>query len=357
VNNSAVSTSRFGYSGRFDQWILDRVRQKRGSPELPFTLEYRHIYVLPTRFGFWFGVLLAITALGGLNFNNNMTLMLGFVLASIAQVTTLLAYRNLSGLCLVGFRAPPVFAGQTARFRILLKNPEHRFRFAIQTVSDESIDCHDIEPRETREFELGQTTVKRGWEEMIPFRIENRYPLGLFRAWSVFIPKARCLVYPAPSLNPPPLPKIGRGDYGAARPGDGEHFHGLREYQAGDALRNIAWRTSARQQKLYSRVMESPSEEACEFNWYLMKGSDTEEKLSILTAWILRAENRQIPYSLEMPTDGLPADGHDGTQPKVHILGHCDTDRCNGSANHSHAAGAGVDDSFTGDLANRRRAA
>ena len=53
--------------------------------------------------------------------------------------------------------------------------------------------------------------------------------------------------------------------------------------------------------------MESPCEEACELNWYLLRGLRTEEKLSILTAWILRAEYKQIPYSLEMPATALPA--------------------------------------------------
>jgi len=138
LTSATLTTQKYAYGQRFDQWILDRVRQKRGSPELPFTLEYRHIYVMPTRFGFWFGILLALTAIGGLNFNNNMALLLGFVLASIAQMTTLLAYRNISGLSLVGLRAPPVFAGQPARFKVLLKNPEERFRFAIQVKSEEN---------------------------------------------------------------------------------------------------------------------------------------------------------------------------------------------------------------------------
>jgi uncharacterized protein (DUF58 family) len=238
--SAAVLTSdNPAHSRRFDRWILDRVRKRRGSPQLPFTLEYRHIYVMPTRFGFWFGTLLAAMALAGLNFNNNMSLMLAFLLGAIAQLTTLLAYRNLVGMTITGFRAAPVFAGHAARFGIL--------------------------------------------------------------------PEARCLVFPAPSLNPPPLPRVGRGDYGAAQKGEGDHFHGLREYQTGDPLRRVAWRTSARHQKLYSRVMETPSEEACEFNWYLMGSGDTESKLSVLTAWILRAERRQIPYSLEMPADALPS--------------------------------------------------
>ena len=321
MNTAALTSKKFGINQRFNLWILNRVRQKRGSPELPFTLEYRHIYVMPTLFGFWFGILLALTAIGGLNFNNNMVLLLAFIMASIAQMTSLLAYRNLSGLTLLGFRAAPVFAGQAARFTVLLKNPEERLRFAIQLVSGESGDCTDINPQETGRLELELMTSHRGWIEMKPFRIENRFPLGLFRAWSVIIPRARCLVYPAPVPNPPPLPKTGRGDYGATRKGEGEHLHGLREYHPGDPLGRIAWRTSARHQTLYSKTMESPCEEACELNWYLLGGRRTEEKLSILTAWVLRAERQQIPYSLEMPAAALPAEfGEDHRNACLEIL-------------------------------------
>jgi uncharacterized protein (DUF58 family) len=321
MNATATMSKDYGINQRFNRWILERVQQRRGSPALPFTLEYRHVYVMPTMFGFWFGILLAVTAIGGLNFNNNMVLMLSFVLASIAQLTSLLAYRNLSGLTLLGIRATPVFADQVARFTVLLKNPEERVRFAVQLVSGESSDCMDIEQQATGRLQLELMTARRGWIEMEPFRIENRFPLGLFRAWSVIIPKARCLVYPAPVPNPPPLPKTGQGDYGATRKGEGEHLHGLREYQPGDPLGRIAWRTSARHQTLYSRVMESPREEACELNWYLMGGRRTEEKLSIMTAWILRAERQMIPYSLEMPTAALPAElGEDHRNACLEIL-------------------------------------
>lgn len=307
MSTAVVDESRTGPGRRFDLWLLERVRQRRGPAELPLTLEYRHIYVLPSRFGFWFGILLALTAIGGLNFNNNMTLLMAFLLASIAQLTTLLAYRNLAGLVVAAIRGGPVFAGEPACFRVHLKNPDDRGRFAIQAVADESSDCIDIGPHSTDKLTVRQSTHRRGWLEMEPFRLENRYPLGLFRAWSVIVPSVRCLVYPRPATQPPPLPQRGRGDFGATQKGEGDHFHGLREYHPGDPLRRIAWRTSARQQKLYSRVMETPSEQACELNWYLMPRLDAEEKLSILSAWILRAERGQMPYSLEMPGAALPA--------------------------------------------------
>ena len=295
-------------TGRFDRWLLERVRARRGVTALPHTLEYRHIYVMPTRFGVLFGVLLALMVIAGLNFNNNMSLMLGFLLASTVMLTTLLAYRNLVGTTLHGVIAKPVFNGENATFRILLRNNEARMRYSITVNSDEGRDCSDIAPQGTQRLELTQQTWQRGWMEMDPFRVENRFPLGMFRAWSVIVPRERCLVYPTPATHAPPLPRTGRGEYGAARRGEGEHFHGLREYQPGDPIRQIAWRTSARHEKLYSRQMESPSEEACELNWYLMGSGNTEEKLSILAAWILRAERRQIPYSLEMPGAALPAE-------------------------------------------------
>jgi uncharacterized protein (DUF58 family) len=308
MRSGALATETPQFRSRFDNWILERVRQRRGTVKLPLDLEYRHIYVMPTRFGFWFGLLLVLLVVGGLNFNNNMTLLLSFLVASIAMLTMLLAYRNLEGLSVAAVLAKPVFAGQQAAFRVMLKNSAQRNRFAIQGLGAESLDCSDIEPGDGCKLVVRQQTRHRGWLQIEPFRLENRFPLGLFRAWSVIVPDARCLVYPRPAASPPPLPRTGRGDYGAAQRGEGDHFHGLREYVSGDSLRRIAWRASARHQKLYCREMETPGEESCELNWYLMPGGDAEEKLSIMTAWVLQAEKRGIPYSLELPTAALPAD-------------------------------------------------
>ena len=124
-----------------------RLRRRRGDTALPLQLEYRDLYVLPTRFGFWFGVLVFLMLIGGLNFNNNMTLAMVFLLASIALLTTLLAYRNLVGLTITAVRATPVFCGEEARFRVLLGNREERRRYAIEGVSDTGRDCTDLAPQ------------------------------------------------------------------------------------------------------------------------------------------------------------------------------------------------------------------
>jgi len=274
---------------------------------LPFELEYRHVYVLPTKFGWGFGFMLIFMALGGLNFNNNMALMLVFLLGTIAQLTTLIAYRNLSGLKVDSIHAEPVFSGETAHFRVFISNGNERQRFAVQAGFKSAQDCRDFKLNSCESFHLKHPTQTRGWLEMPSFRLETRFPLGLFKAWSWIFPQSRCLVYPSPAKNAPPLPKTGHGQAGRSAKGEGDQVHGLRKYQQGDSFQRIAWRASARHDELYSLEMETPREDACELDWDLLKGGDVETRLSILTAWVIVADHKQLLYSLKLPGETVPS--------------------------------------------------
>ncbi len=287
--------------------FLERVRNRRGKVTLPFELEYRNVFILPTGFGFAFGGLLVFMALGGLNFSNNMALLLVFILAAVAQLTTILAYRNLVGLSFDNVSSEPVFCGEPALFYVYIGNPEARPRLTIQAGIKENQDCVDVLEQSTSVFKLRQTSVSRGWLKMEPFRLETRYPLGMFRAWAWLFPEARCLVYPVPARKPPPLPRAGEGPASKTKKGEGEQVHGLRQYRQGDSPKRIAWRTSARHDELYTREMETPSDNACELSWDELPGTELETRLSILTAWVLLADHRQLSYGLNIPGGNVPA--------------------------------------------------
>lgn len=293
--------TRKSFTGHITDWVKQRVLAKRGPLTPPLELEYRHIFVLPTKFGWGFGVMLIFMALGGLNFNNNMALILVFLLGTIAQLTTLIAYRNLSGLKIDSIYSEPVFCGQDAHFRVFVSNRGDRQRFAIQAGFSQAQDCRDLKLNSSDSFLLNLPTLTRGWLEMPSFRLETRFPLGLFKAWSWIFPRSRCLVYPVPARRPPPLPKTGQGQTGRALKGDGDDVHGLRKYQPGDSYQRVAWRASARHDELYSLEMETPREDACELDWNLLKGGDIETRLSILTAWVIAADHKQLSYSLKLP--------------------------------------------------------
>lgn len=303
----ATLRARLDVTGRLSSWLRQRVRMRRGPTKLPFELEYRHVYVLPTTFGWGFGLMLIFMALGGLNFNNNMALLLVFLLGAIVQLTTFIAYRNLSGLRIDSVHAEPVFCGQDAHFRIFISNGDDRQRFAIQGGFKTSQDCQDIDTNSCKPLNLSCPTKTRGWLEMPSFRLETRFPLGFFKAWSWIFPQNRCLVYPSPARNAPPLPKTGHGQAGRANKGDGDQIHGLRKYQPGDPVQRVAWRASARHEELYSLEMETPKESAVELDWNLLQGLDVETRLSVLTAWVIAADHKQLSYSLRLPHTTVPA--------------------------------------------------
>jgi uncharacterized protein (DUF58 family) len=230
------------------------------------------------------------------------------------MTSTLLSYRNLRGLRVQAIHAQPVFAGSLASFTVHIDNPERRTRFAILAGlgGSDSSDCADLPPGHSARLQLEIPALQRGWLMLPAVRLETRYPMGMFRAWSWLFPNAACLVYPLPAAQPPPLPLSGQGDTGLALLGEGDQVHGLRPYRAGDSLRRVAWRTSARHDELYSREMEIPQEQLCRLRWNLLAGTETETRLSILAAWVLEADRRQLVWSLELPATTIdPGSGAD----------------------------------------------
>ena len=98
------------------------------------TIGRRRIYILPTRFGVALALLLAAMLVAGLNYNSNLGLAFGFLMASLALVAMHHCHRNLLGLRVDVAAEVEAFAGEHARFEFVLHN-------------DAGIDRCDIEIR------------------------------------------------------------------------------------------------------------------------------------------------------------------------------------------------------------------
>ena len=205
----------------------------------------KRIYVLPTRFGLFFAVLLIAMALGALNYNNNPALMLGLLLAGAANTSLFAAHLQLSGLSVTAISAEPVPAGAPLPVRVHARAAPGRERRGIRIEgngADATLSLDDG----AGDAMLPIATTRRGWLDLERLRISTTRPLGLARAWAYVWPDAPLLVYPAPESHGPPLPQ-GSGDNAQARLHPvGDDVHHLRAYRRGDARRAIAWKPSAR---------------------------------------------------------------------------------------------------------------
>ena len=97
-------------------------RKRHGIDSDPLTLSGRRIYIVPSALGIAFTLMLFAMFLGAMNYANNLALGLTFMLGALALTAMHYCHRNLAGVQIRSAASEPVFAGQTARFRIALEN-------------------------------------------------------------------------------------------------------------------------------------------------------------------------------------------------------------------------------------------
>jgi uncharacterized protein (DUF58 family) len=296
---------------------LDRWLFRLGKPErLPLTFGQRRIYVLPTGAGYAFAVALLVMLVASINYNLSLGYGLVFLLFGLGVVSIFHAFRNLLRLSVTHVRAEPVFAGEPARFRYTVRNDSTLVRHALTLASREARSpAWSVDAGAAREVLLDHPTLRRGWVSPGRLTLETRYPLGLVRVWTVFIPDARCLVYPLPESPPPPLPEGGSQDAGLRSVRDGDDdFAGLRAHRDSDSPRHVAWKVVARGGPMMTKRFTANAEGDCELDWQaLPPGLDTEQRVARMTAWVLAATGAGRRFTMHLPGGTIgPAsgDGH-----------------------------------------------
>lgn len=278
------------------------------------TIGPRTIFMLPTRHGITFALILLALLLAAINYANALAYLLTFLLAGMAIVSLLHTQRNLLGLTVTVTGADPVFAGEAASFHVCLANPG-RERLALRVEAKRMVPAQlDLPARDTRCATLAVPAARRGWLDCPPFVLASHYPLGITRAWTrrVRLP-ARCLVYPCPAAESVlSFAEAVDGEGTGSTRREGEDFAGLRSYQPGDSPARISWKTLARGQGLHTKDFSAQAAESVWLDWERFAPHDTETRLSLLTRAVLEAEDAGLVYGLRLPGRALAPDNGAG---------------------------------------------
>jgi uncharacterized protein (DUF58 family) len=289
------------------QRAAQRMFKLRDAEAGEVVLNQRRVFILPTRAGLMYCVMLVVLFLTSINYSLSLGFALAFLLGGCALIDMVLTHRNLAQLYLSPGRTQAVFAGEEAQFELHLINRRKYDRFAIWIgfldTGSEMEHALDVAADSSSVLSLSAPTLERGWMPAPRIRLRTQFPLGLMRAWSYWRPDLRVLVYPQPELNAPPLP-LAQGDKTDGRGSAGQDdFAGIRPYQAGDSPRRLAWRQIARtdHHALIAKQFEggAASELALDFG-RLPQAMDIELKLSRMTAWVMAAEARGLPYAFRL---------------------------------------------------------
>ena len=292
-------------------------------------LVQNRIYVLPTLRGLGVIVIAIILLLVGVNYQLSLAYVVSFLLGGLLQVALHATYRNLRGLRIRAGQSPRAIVGETLSFSLAVASPERmREGITLTRTSAESLSSSGklvkLGTRAIREslqranrlrvladqqavYTIDVKAARRGVVPLGRVQIESRAPYGIIRAWSYVHFEWVGLVEPAPEMPYPELPHALGDDAKTSARADVAHDpDSLREYVPGDSLKRVAWKQVAKSGEWYTRTGEAGQRGEVDLRWDAVTINDTEARLSRMAAWIDRARNENVAFSLSMPTGTLP---------------------------------------------------
>jgi uncharacterized protein (DUF58 family) len=303
---------------RFRRWWRSRLPRTDTQ-----TLTQGNVYILPTRAGWMFGLTLLVLLLASVNYQLNLGYVLTFLLAGSGLVSMHITHGTLRGLTLHLRPVAPTFVDSAAVLDIVLSSPgSARFGVGLRVLdaASETLAWINVPGGSQTTSHVTFIPGERGRHDAPTLSAETRFPLGLFRAWTVWRPAATLLVYPKLEVGAPALP--------AARPvaggptqrhsSEGGEIEGVRAYRRGDPLKLVAWKKAAQAletgAELVSRDTSIAARQELWLDWSACASLAPEERLSRLAAWTLAATRSGADFGLRLPGLELEPAGGEAQQ-------------------------------------------
>ncbi len=282
---------------------FDFIAKRSGPFDGDVVLDKNRVYILPTRTGLVYMLLMLLLLIGSVNYGKSLGYMLTFLLAGLGNIIMFATWRNLAGLLLRAGGCQPVFVGDDALFAVELVNAGSLPRYSLAI------------SREGREYEVVDLSAdglglihfrvdakRRGLLRAGRFRLYTEFPAGLFVAWTWIELNMRCTVYPKPALRAA-MPLSDSAEDGESElAGAGlEEYAGLRKYQTGDSLRRVSWKASARSDVMYTKEFSGGQPRLLWVDWQVQAGGGVEARLSRMARLVIDAEAGYSQYGLRLP--------------------------------------------------------
>lgn len=295
---------------RFNEWLDRRI-----PPANQVTLTQRSIFIVPSKTGWMFSLLLVLLLITAINYQNSLIYGLVFWLFSLGLSAMIFSYRNLSGLTIKVGNAVQGFAGNQIDVPIRLAAVKRaHFNLSLSWQNEEkalfkqakrSANKTQGEVLQSQETSVTMTLHlhARGYLKTPRLKIQSRYPFGLYTCWTWVTLNSPGIVYPKPIFTPFIVAE-GQGDDLQTEANlaiGNDEFLGLRSYQAGDSLKHIAWKYLAKGKGLLTKEYDNQQLSMQWLDWNSLQGKSEEARLSHLAGWVLQAEQENRAYGLKLP--------------------------------------------------------
>lgn len=208
---------------------------------------------------------------GAVNSGNNLLYLVLGVMLSLIMVSGVLSELNLRGLQAIRRPVTHLALGTPSLVRVTLTNSKRRFASLSVDVTDLTDPDYGLDQRRafvmsvprggSIDAQLRIVGHRRGEVASAGLRVTTRFPFGLFEKSRVIPLPGRYIV--TPHVRPVALPQLWPHGHGSEeevrRVGHGDEFYALRDGQLGDDARAIAWKATARRDKIIVREQQRPA--------------------------------------------------------------------------------------------------
>ncbi|MCH8538093.1 MAG: DUF58 domain-containing protein [Alkalimonas sp.] len=286
---------------RLDRWLLKR-QTEQGADQFNHSTQFNHsnLLVFPSRYGFWFVLLLILLYLLGTNYQNNLVLLLTYLLLSVFLLSIWLAWKNVSGLRVELTTDQSTFAG--CPLELQLDCTSQQAVCALDFCCEQQVATFN---GTSGQCQLPLTATKRGCHPLPRIQLISYFPFGLIRCWSYLPSRGHYWVFPAP------LQHHQHNGLNDADQNGQQHAlqlpDQLKPYQSGDSIRHLYWKRLAIQP--HAPVVKAAEQQAtADPRWLVvpaLTGPALEQALSEVCYQLLELEQAGIRYGLKTPTSRI----------------------------------------------------
>ena len=240
---------------RLNRWLKRRIPAAS-----QHKLSNRNIFIMPTRFGYLYLFFVVLLFLLATNYQNNVIMLLSYLLASLFITAMMHSFYNFSGIVLSSGNTASGYAKQNISFPINIVVPNERL--------DLSFCFDDQQVTHLPKSVKGEQTVyvschyqNRGVYLPGRLKVWSEYSLGLFITWTRIDFDHQCTVYPESiTLRNNKNSFTGFSKNNALletslleyKPGTDDFFE-LKTHILGEPISRIAWKQFARGQGLLTK--------------------------------------------------------------------------------------------------------
>lgn len=270
-------------------------------------LDRKHIFLLPSKNGCIFIAACLVMIVFGINYENNLVLLVAIFFMSSLVTSIYLSFRNIHGVR-VSILTPQsnIYAENVIALPIhIQKNKNDLIVKEIALKSEYGPELYISDVQEENNSAVSFNGALRGIYQIPRLKIVSNYPLGLINAFSYINPSKSILIFPKPIRNDFCLNKLPENTtnnnnlqvkQNITISKGFDEIAGIKPYRPGDSTNLIDWRQLAMGRGLMIKDFSTDQNMNMFLTEESIKATDIETQISMLTFAVIELTNNEVNF-------------------------------------------------------------